>query len=100
MKAQKTIWYGGVPPMNEKGEYEKHAIFDKRIKRIAIGTDVTSEIKDRGVLRRLQGDKLVANEVDPVLAQRAKQEDKDFALKSPKAKPAPDELVEPKAPKA
>ena len=62
MKAKKVIWYGQTPPKDSEGRPIKHAIFDKRVKRIPIGTDVSELVKDKDVKARMEADGIIAKE--------------------------------------
>ena len=76
MKAKKVIWYGETPPKDSEGRPIKNAIFDKRIKKIAIGEDVSGLVKDKGVEKRMEDDGIIAKEIDPILASRAAEDKK------------------------
>ena len=78
MKANKVIWYGNTPPKNDKGEIVKDAVFDKRIKRIGVGEDVSGIVKDKGVKARMLKDGIIAEKVDPAKEAKAKEDEKSL----------------------
>ena len=74
MKANKQIWYGNVPPKNSDGTYQKDAVFDRRVKRIAIGDDVSKLVTDEGVKQRMIDSGHIAKEVPEERVLRGKEE--------------------------
>ena len=87
MFAKKTIWYGRTPPLDADKKPIVNAVFDKRVLKIPMGTDMTAldkedDVKvDEGIAKRMLKSGFIVEKLDPqlrlLIAQKQAEADAD-----------------------